>query len=931
MTALLMALAYFVAWSLIGLGVLAALRVDLGSLRVALTAPAVGTSTMILPLFVLSHAGVPIGDCALPVIVILLGGSAAVVALRRPQLPFGVVPVFAICVAGLLLAGWPMFDLGFRWISNANDDMANYVLSATQLLHHGLLTQLDVVGLSNDRNYASATQALHGIGSRPGADILLAALTHITGRHAYEVFMPMILALNLCTICGAAALAMQASRRWWAGPLGALLLVVSPLGTFGVLQQLLPQVWGLGLATALFALLMRQELHRGPGASVGELVVIGILTTTILVVYVELASILLAAYALYVVVLALRREVAMRTIARLWIPPIAIAAVVLNTYLIRELEYVSSQATTGLASTAGTSLFGFTLVPSALPGVIGLLTLPPSPTGELSGFIVLSIALLTAVLVACLLTAFRGTAASVVLVAYSVLGVLLWTRSSDFGLYKVYMYSQPFLAAAGAVLFSRIARKSALALFAGPLLLLIVLQLSTQRAYVNDSRDPVDLPHASDEDLLPAFRRFFADSNLPVISVTENPTLGKLQAVSAGRQPLYFISKDLFANLLLAYSEHQTLTFQRRVQNVQRLDGWRHRTFNLHTNHEQRLNVFGDNTHASAILTSGRCVIVFPTGSQTVLNRRSLPEGSPDLIMRPCRNIRNLLVFTSSRLGQAFYLPGQRAAVSLYQLESDSFDSSRTMSGLGRYVLFRILGPTNEVRLAIDFTKTLRHDGSNFLPPAAVVGATRGRLALVGRGSARVFSKPLRPQIIGGQPYLLLDMGQDGEVPRAHRRGIPGLYSRSVVIDPRYLTSYVRDISLIGEAAYRRLRAPFVVKSFPADLANPDLEYSGIYEDGWVAEHSYIMLAGGNRRDLLVLAEVLSHPGQRLQVLVDGRAMATSKVAGGTLRLRVPLPAAPSRRRIELRWAGATPLAAPDLRPAAALLKFIGLVPPRQR
>ena len=80
---------------------------------------------------------------------------------------------------------------------------------------------------------------------------MLAALSDVTGRKPYEVFMPLIISFSLTTVCGAAALAMQAATRWWAASLAAFLLVVSPLETFGVVQQLLPQVWGLGLAAAL--------------------------------------------------------------------------------------------------------------------------------------------------------------------------------------------------------------------------------------------------------------------------------------------------------------------------------------------------------------------------------------------------------------------------------------------------------------------------------------------------------------------------------------------------------------------------------------------------------------------------------------------------------------------------------------------------------
>ena len=104
---------------------------------------------------------------ALPVTIVVLVAAVAVVAWRRPRLPVAAAPVLAICVGGLLLVGWPMLELGFRSITNANDDMANYVLLATQLLQHGLLGPLDVQGLSQDTNYAAATQSLHNAGARP--------------------------------------------------------------------------------------------------------------------------------------------------------------------------------------------------------------------------------------------------------------------------------------------------------------------------------------------------------------------------------------------------------------------------------------------------------------------------------------------------------------------------------------------------------------------------------------------------------------------------------------------------------------------------------------------------------------------------------------------------------------------------------------------
>ena len=52
----------------------------------------------------------------------------------------------------------------------------------------------------------------------------------------------------MSAVCGTAALAMQASRKWWVATVAAVLLALSPFASYGVLQELLPQVWGLGLA-----------------------------------------------------------------------------------------------------------------------------------------------------------------------------------------------------------------------------------------------------------------------------------------------------------------------------------------------------------------------------------------------------------------------------------------------------------------------------------------------------------------------------------------------------------------------------------------------------------------------------------------------------------------------------------------------------------
>ena len=101
------------------------------------------------------------------------------------------------------------------------------------------------------------------------------------------------------------------------------------------------------------------------------------------------------------------------------------------------------------------------------------------------------------------------------------------------------------------------------------------------------------------------------------------------------------------------------------------------------------------------------------------------------------------------------------------------------MAGAGRHLLFQVLNPSPRVRLALEITDSLNGDGENSLPPAVAVGDRRERFPTTGRGSARVFSPPLRPQEIGGRLFLAIDGGRPAQ-PLAYRRKLlaPSRYCR---------------------------------------------------------------------------------------------------------------------------------------------------------
>jgi hypothetical protein len=113
----------------------------------------------------------------------------------------------------------------------------------------------------------------------------------------------------------------------------------------------------------------------------------------------------------------------------------------------------------------------------------------------------------------------------------------------------------------------------------------------------------------------------------------------------------------------------------------------------------------------------------------------------------------------------------------------------------------------------------------------------------------------------------------------------------------------------------------------PTDLSKPGLVTTGLYKDGWLAQHSSLVLAGGKAAELTIRALVLPWKGQHLEVLVNGHGVVSQAAPAGQLELRVPVPASPARRKVELRFAGTVRLKPPDTRQAAALLHFIGVSP----
>ena len=304
---------------------------------------------------------------------------------------------------------------------------------------------------------------------------------------------------------------------------------------------------------------------------------------------------------------------------------------------------------------------------------------------------------------------------------------------------------------------------------------------------------------------------------------------------------------------------------------------------------------------------------------------------SYDVSRVPWSSVHDRLVLVpSTRASSGIYdrPPRGEPSIMVARYEPDPLVAGGKVEAVGRYMLFAVVKPSAKIRLVVDFTASLDADGSNRIPPIAVLGTRRERLAVEGRGAGRLISPPISPRLVDGLPMIELDMGANGIVFRNPRHGILALFGSQYHLDARRFVGFVRDISVISDADYRRLSPPSAIAAFPRDLLDPDLQFSGIYEDGWMAERAVAWLAaphGGH--SFVVRGSLPALPGVTdsvLHVRIDGIEVASQPILPGRFEVRADAHADGRRHKVELAFDRAFRLPNGDNRIAAGLLSYVG-------
>lgn len=870
----LLIIALFLFFTVVGHGVISLLRPRLGILWGWFLSPTVGMALTLVIMTRLNIWGIPVKTFGPWLAVGLLVFSAAVMWWRRPVFPWRQLRPFALLtLLFVVYAGWPMFRFGFNWISYANDDMANYCLAADRFLDHGyyhLPEQTELRG----RDYTEHYWFMHGLQQiRPGSEEILAFAASVTGLDTREVFMPVIFTFSLLQICAMGAVAMFRGRYRKIALLAFFLFATSPLFGLGTLYQLIAQVGGIAILLAACSVLLTTRENTWRRVLLGA-----VLTAGLGIFYPEVSPFVAISIILYGLRLRYTNPEGFKPFAIVVVCTAVLTFIFLGTSIYQFINTLVMQSvgSAGLGSMAeindqsgGLILFPWTLVPSFIPMLFGL-----HPFGVVGVDPLISIQIAVGLLffgffVWMAFSQFkRHEPAGYIAMIMLALGAFLFSKGQDFGLFKLAMFAQPVITLLLAHEFYRLlAARRRLGRWVVAIFFICTAPSSGYYSYasmgtyggglseiVGGSQYGVkftppkdvkydaiesDISNVVSAKLLSLYTkgidtRFLSRSymdniaNIAVLNFlrTPDPNLGPQARL---------IEKLALLRPLLPPEIMKGDVADYKVVTINKLDNNWTETGLRHLDYK-----------APLFVAIRRQFDHFNKANPgTGWHYQNIYQYKPE------KDLKNRLVFIHSELGPHYY-SSARFKAAFFQREPEPVTKGKVyFHGTGRYTMFEVINPSPKIRMVVDFTRTPLGGDRYQLPKGAIViGENDYSLGFVGSGSARVITPLIKPERFEQLSYLTVDFGDKASPIMKRKTGLMRLWGARYNLDDRRLVGFTRDISLITEEEYENLKRPSKISQFPQDLSRyPGLEYSGMFEDGWLGPDSFFKLAG-------------SHPGQ---------------------------------------------------------------------
>jgi len=921
MDAFCFTLAVFGFWVLLGRAVLSLCPTGLPPLQQWLLSPTIGVSALLLPVFWLNRAGLPVKDFGVWLVVGLAALSGVIVWCKRPETPRKELLIVGLILFGaLLFAAWPMFRFGFAWLSFCNDDMANYCLAADRFLNHGFFDGPNMKNFLEGRDYTQAYWFMHVAGNvRSGSDLILATACAFLGpKSAHQVFMPVIAALHVALVSSSGALALATpgskKRAFWT----MALVGISSLTVLGFFYQLIAQVGGLAILVAAVCMTFRESaaiskkkytsiLAQIPGALV-------ILALTID--YPELIPFLILGFLVFIVLQAIKNRTL--SVQRILYPSFITGIFIIvigNVHLLNALGFLSKQAARGKSPSAlELTAFPYFLIPTGLPTFWGLRELTGSTNEPVTSIlIVLAVTAFSVLVFVFIPSLFRAPSASAcILFSQFAVSALLFYRNSDFGLFKMAMFAQPFLWCCCVESYGILSKlQKPLSVFAFCFLLLNVKSSLSYSLGSNGDLTNVnfsEIKGASKNKITEKIRSYFSSPDVLssdglLIDVTSNVVLAKIIALySKGKRTLW-TTTDFFDQIENSSDKKNDLE-------IMGAEAYR-KTYTLKNGNKVVQQDQKSNSNSNQYINLGQEAINYDDKNNYI------GDHSANFF------------FINSAFGYHYYLANilnKRDKIAIYKDEKDPFFFNKDFYAIGNHLLFSGVATEDFVRIILDITTTpLVAAGASQFP---IILINEKNVQISGNGAARIITDLISFEKKDNGKFISVDINQPGMRFSDYRPGLQSLYGRKVPSDFRQISVFCRNISMITEAEYAMISPPSHLAQFPEDLQNTNLQFSGIYEDGWISQAGMFKLKPNNIGRILKISGFIpqiDNAGFKslLTVKCEGMEIFQKELHVGDFLVESPVRSSKTQT-IELTFGNTQILPNGDGRAIGGKIKFIG-------
>lgn len=886
MTAILFVCCLILIWWLIGTAFLATSEDTAKSRFWIFLAPSLGLSIHVIALFTLSRVGMPMSEAALPVLSVLIGLASLILSLRfsrwfsRDSCVY--LSLIFLCAVPVAI---PLALFGFEWLAFLNGDFAYYSLSAKRFLEYGY-SELPAIGLAgSDRDRSLETWRLvNEIGHRAGIDILLASFIAITRLTAHQIFMPLLVALHAIAAVSSGALTFRATGRPAPAFITAALVSLSPMFSLQVTMQLMAQCAGLVFFIAFCAAYPKlQDAYKTHSVVAATFLVCGVM-----IAYSEILPFIF----LYVLTTELfflaRRGRLAGFYARTKILGVLLISVLLllSSYAFDAARFVvivfkGSSSSGAMSSMDGLSLFPYVNLPGYPAVIFGWASLPGT-----SNFILILIGILFLFSILFLISTrvFMEDPAGFVCMIFVIIGAFLFLRGNDFGVFKISMFSQPFIISAVVSGLSLIVANQAIVVgifFLYAVSIVPALSRNLERVSLDDRQ--AIFPFASSKEIGRQLRELdsYAKQVRPkaLVATTLSRELAMIQAYYFTGIPFCWMSQNCFGSDGVDAFADRFIKSTTKGGRGNAIQGPSSLFFRSDSKGYELDDIW----------------VLGLTGEFSPINRSTAGIGYR-VRLEPVRALSNYLVFQNHRFSTSYVSDGWRdGSVGIWLVERDPWFPDTIMAAVGRYHIYQVINPVQNSQLLLSVTANGRPQDGFRLPTPVVVGNKSLTLPVVGRGSARVLSDPIEVAQVGTNSYVGIDFGRDGSF--FNRTFTPGWFSRLTArADVRRSVVFLRDVSLVTRNSRDDRRAPKRVVDFPGALADSGFLYSGIFEDGWIAEQAYVVLEVEQEKGTLILrlrGEIPSINGRifatQVSISINDETVYANRRSSGWVDLSVPV------------------------------------------